>query len=481
MSTDPADPLVCEDSLHGVGSNGQTGTTGQSFVVDASKGPEFGRDFEAVPKKKKKKSKAKKKKKGVSGFEDNYADAPLTPDEYREENEDLYHPCRSFTERMEFCIQRYRSRRKFDSERKDMFDKYLSLGGIESGPKAFSGGMDQRDLDDKDAGEIARLAATDYIGGDKVTAGADGSDWVVDFEGIVKCFFSSRVPQFYDLDFERIIPFATGVIKNFLNYVVYHNVCPEYNDQVNAARALCDLASKELTEIKKVSQKLPGDFNMACSTLYGGYYQGLYSGAQAWAQDLDLHSGMDDTRAKQVVMTAISAHGTEEQFAQAQHEIKVEKAEEVGFEVKEIVFASAETKEFYENNLGGAVKVLGKLKVKSWDHPFAPEEDVSDDEEEAKPFEIQPYEFWVEEELLQHCFVGMKIMATVRTLNCGVQYFDAVTAVLCSFFTTLEQEMMIGWKRPQELEPRANRIHGNADEGVQPGGEGDNPENDFSD
>jgi hypothetical protein len=144
--------------------------------------------------KKKKKKKKKSKNKGISGFEDNYADAPITPEEFAEERGDIYHPSRSFAERIEFAVQRYRARRKFDNLRKDIFDKYLSLGGIETGPKMFSGGFDQRNIDDKDAEQIATMTATDAVDIDK----QDGSKWKVDFEGVARAFLYVRPALRFD-------------------------------------------------------------------------------------------------------------------------------------------------------------------------------------------------------------------------------------------------------------------------------------------
>ena len=91
--------------------------------------------------------------------------------------------------RIEACIQRYKAKRRFDSHRKDLFDKYLSLGGIETGPKMFGGGLDAKAIDDMDAQEIATMTATDYVGKDKSSMGTSGqqnSEWVVDFEAVAK-------------------------------------------------------------------------------------------------------------------------------------------------------------------------------------------------------------------------------------------------------------------------------------------------------
>ena len=100
----------------------------------------------------------------------------------------LSHRSRTFSERIETAIQRYKAKRNLDSEKKDVFDKYMSFGGIDTGPKMFSGGLDAKMLDEHDAKEIRDITATDFVGSDKANVGKDSSVWTVDFEGIVKGF-----------------------------------------------------------------------------------------------------------------------------------------------------------------------------------------------------------------------------------------------------------------------------------------------------
>ena len=100
----------------------------------------------------------------------------------------ILHRSRTFSERIETAIQRYKAKRNFDSERKDIFDKYMSFGGIDTGPKMFSGGLDANMLDEHSAQEIKDITATDFVGSDKADIGRDSSTWVVDFEGVIKGF-----------------------------------------------------------------------------------------------------------------------------------------------------------------------------------------------------------------------------------------------------------------------------------------------------
>lgn len=72
-----------------------------------------------------------------------------------------------------------------DSTRKDVFDKFLSLGGISAGPKQFSGGLDAKDMSDMDAADIALMKAVHFVDLDKW--GPEGA-YEVDFESCVKSF-----------------------------------------------------------------------------------------------------------------------------------------------------------------------------------------------------------------------------------------------------------------------------------------------------
>ena len=88
--------------------------------------------------------------------------------------------------RIEIAIQRFFAKRNLNSERKDVFDKYMTYGGVDAGPKMFSGGLDAKTLSDSTAPEIATLTAKHSVGADK--GEGDESDFVVDFEGVAKGF-----------------------------------------------------------------------------------------------------------------------------------------------------------------------------------------------------------------------------------------------------------------------------------------------------
>ncbi len=80
------------------------------------------------------------------------------------------------------------------------------------------------------------------------------------------------------------------MLTNFLNYIEWHNVFPEYAENIIKAKSTVQKGKHELiinrfpytkrmVDRRKCSNLLPGHFNTACSTYFGGYYQGLYSGS----------------------------------------------------------------------------------------------------------------------------------------------------------------------------------------------------------
>ena len=214
---------------------------------------------------------------------------------------------------------------------------------------------------------------------------------------------------------------------------------------------------------------VPGDFNMACSTLYEGYYQGLYSGASSWAQESDITVGMSDAQATKVFRAGLAAHGTDEQ---AQHvkdgkPVHTIRTIQTGLEITAIEPPDDETRSLYRDGLGGKMKPLGKIRARRWVKPYAAPEDITDDEDDNNnshnnnnnKADDTEFEFWIEdnnnkeddgegEGLLQYFFIGLKMEATIQELNIGITFFDAVIAVYCSFYTNLVNEMMLGWKEP---------------------------------
>ena len=281
-----------------------------------------------------------------------------------------------------------------------------------------------------------------------------------------------------------------GIIRNFFNYLLYHDVCPDYKDQIYAARNLCDKAEKELWNLSLCTPMLPGDFNKACSEIFGGMYQGMWSENQEWMQgmDLDYAIGISPHHARKVFKYALAANADDETHASYQKQLKEKSIkivgvnENTGFEVTEIVFANRETLDFYAQPECAELKPTGKMKAKSWIIPTAADEDLTEEEEAAlaaKVPEPKYYEFWVEDEILSKCVVGMKFEGTVTELSFGVSYFDTLDGVHCSFYQVLPNEMVTEWREPEKewlpmkKKSRAAKGDGDADDGPGDDGEAD--------
>lgn len=416
---------------------------------------------EGEPKKKKKNSSGKKKAKAlpVTGFEEFFADPPLTPSEDAENKDFLYAPDRSFVERIETCIQRYRARRKLDAERSKIFTKYMVLGGIDAGIKPFTGGIDR----DGTAQEIAAVVASDFVGTNNIKYFdmSNSKHWVVDFEGVVKGFLSYRAPRVLGLNSRENIKTCCGVIRNFLNYVVHHGVCPEYTQDLMRAKIICDKAEKELWVISGVGRLLPGSFNTACSVLYGGYYKHMYIPPDSpWAANLDTIEmfgphvlGMPKKEALHILKTAIALIGNETMYrGVASNTIRVIKQERRFFEITEIVRTDDKVEASFAaakdiHGEPGGMKSIGVMRVKYCENPEPEDEDCSDDGLDNGIMEGED-EFWLEDFVLSECLVGLKMDALVYETNVGLKYFDTLEGIYCSFHTVLPNESMELWREP---------------------------------
>jgi hypothetical protein len=279
---------------------------------------------------------------------------------------------------------------------------------------------------------------------------------------------SDRAPAVFGTQ-EGDIKEYCSVVRNFLNYVLLHDVCNEYNMNVMAALRLCTQAEKELQLISEVSKLLPGDFNIAASTLYGGSYHKLSSEGTRWDDENPLFGpddpasksrkimGMTLAEADRIFKTGIAFSGTYEHFRQIMAmQCHVVEEEFRSMEVCEIVLPSKEMREKLvaaKDEFGHSGFALGIFKFKHWDSPDAQEEDMSDDGKEdvsnaAGNSDSVIESIWLEANILEKCFVGMKLQATVRELSIGLKYIDEIMRVECSFYTYLETERLDRWKEP---------------------------------
>ncbi|KUJ16184.1 uncharacterized protein LY89DRAFT_685221 [Mollisia scopiformis] len=259
----------------------------------------------------------------------------------------------------------------------------------------------------------------------------------------------------FPIDDQKDIELYTSTIRNFLNYVLHHRVCEEYTSDVLAARKVCSLAEKELWAIKQLEKKLPGDFNIAASTLHGGRYENLHMGTAPWAVESPEYQeyaaadqGLEVRDAEMIFKTAIAFAGDDDMFIEAMKaDIHIVKTTTRCFEVAGIERPDLLTASQYKSvpHVRG-IKALGVLKLKHWEGPKIIPEDFTDDEDDQTNKSDAIESFWLEDDILQLCYIGLKMEIEVHELNIGVKFFDRLHGLYCSFFVALPNEKMLGYK-----------------------------------
>ena len=405
-----------------------------------------------------------------TGFEENPDNKPREPEETEEERKD-YHPDVPFVDRIETAITRFRARRKMHQEANKTFSAFLVFGGFRGGQPQFSGGWSEKSTEDHSKKELAEMnshwSVVDEV---RLTLGDDDPTWVVDFEDLAKGFLSSQFLSFFIWEDSEVRKTAIGVLRNFYNYLLCHDVCPEYREQIVAARKVCDIAEGELPKLRQASHGLPGDFDKACSTLFGGYFSGLHATGD-WV-DAEDNLGWADDDAAVVFKAGVFAHGTDDQLSalqkaptELQKAFRVTFSRLIGLEVVGMEMATGDAKEFYDSSelTDTIVKPLGKLRCVLWKAPHATVYDLPAHVIEAEERELQQkkeFVFLVGESALQACYPGLKMEAEVKQLDLGFMWIDRVEATYPSFFVWLTNENIRDWKTPGPPRKQVEAVNG---------------------
>lgn len=418
--------------------------------------------------KKKKKSKKRKpaSKRGLgapTGMETFYADAPMTPAEYAERRE-LYNPGLSFLDRVLTAIERFEQTRRLTPERRDAFYKWLHYGGIKVGTNPFSSGQDEEEMD---KGEIAaiksKVRVPDALRQALETASTDDPTYIIDFLGCTRAFLSYRAIAIFYFARKEDVELVTTTIERFMDYLLQNDVCPEFANDVLNTRNFCREATNELWRTRQAQQWLPGDFNIACSTLFGGNYGKMYDGKTYWGeiQPGDVaFVGFTPEQATQIVGYAIAGAADEEVYDKYAETMNngdgsgldtVKVITDQGFEIMDIQPPTAECKDMYKRNTK-EYRPVGRVIARSWEIPFGPPEDLTDEEKKApKTKSCQAYIFFIEEIVQQYLSVGQKVIATIRQLNCGAWFFDELTNIYPNYELWTANDLVEDYKAPQMI------------------------------
>lgn len=281
-----------------------------------------------------------------------------------------------------------------------------------------------------------------------------------------------------------MIKLATVTIRNFLSYLLYHNVCPEHKESIDQARTSCDVAGKELWKNQQFTTQGPGDFNKACSTLFGGVFFDMYVEDDQWNNDKDPSVRMTYEIARKVVKFAIAGAGSSSQAHRFQDlanrdALRTMRVEDIdGFEVTSVHPPGPEVRDFYKA-YAPDLRPVGKMLAKAYRDPGKPGFDLTPEErlqwERDGPPENE-FEFFLEENLLERCYPGMKVITSVFELNCGLHFFDDVHTAYCSHYRVLANDLMIGWKEPRSFVDREDDGDESDDDEKGDGNEGEQNE-----
>ncbi|KAI1267113.1 Argonaute siRNA chaperone complex subunit Arb1-domain-containing protein [Xylariaceae sp. FL1019] len=418
--------------------------------IDAEKEGGVGAGSNAEDKKKKKKRKRKPKAQKGTGFEEYYADPPITPQEAEHERSELYHPNKPFSARIIQCIQRFRARRRLDSDRSNLFNKYLFLGGVDTSQRQFGGVAQDKDtLEEADSEMIRTLTAIDSIGGGDLRyyPGPESEDWEVDFEAVVKGFLSRTMTDMWGID-KRLIDTAAELVKNFLNYVLMHDVCPEHADNILKAHHICEIAPAEFDRVQNVTRALPDSVNEAARK--------LFCEGRAQIMNHDDQKLVSDLRQAMVL-----CHTGNQSKVRDPSSIKIIYTGEKTYEVIGILRPRKKNIELVEATVKPkcpdfkAMRV-GLLLVKPAMIPHAFGNKLRPDQVNlGSKQEV----FMIEDEILINLTKGMKIQMTVCETNADFNFIKEVHEVRVSFDTLLAQSLMVGWKDPVVNTREAPSVH----------------------
>lgn len=242
---------------------------------------------------------------------------------------------------------------------------------------------------------------------------------------------------------------------------------------------ICNQAPLELPKVGEAGRVIPGEFNLACRVLFCTTGVPLDSGdfnpGYLLYQDKNTYEVVDgemvkypdaldpcmtvpaDFDAQLVFRSTIALHEPEHiaRINDPSDPVRVINAFEEVYEVREIAFAEQELVDIYRgiseaNDTVRPVEPVGHIVLvptiieDGWDnHPTHPEGRADNP---GKPISL-----YMDQNVLEHLVVGMKLRATVCELNLGggLEFIKEVAELLPSFHVYLPQSLMMHYKPPK--------------------------------
>lgn len=353
-------------------------------------------------------------------------------------------------DRIQTALYRFVSKRKFEPLMGQMFDKFMRFGGINISTPNWTG--DKADIKDFDALDQARQLGQHLVPEDA----NDPTKYGVDFLGVLQCYLSSSA--IHGLNNDQF-PVACKVLVNFYNYLLYHKVCAEYTHDILAARDLATVVPvHDFPRNQLANRELPGDFNRACSFLFGGYEQQLSTALfekpdtdDAWEQD----AYYETERAQLTVLHAIMALGSRKlqellEFQPKTWHENVRSIEVIktGLEVTAIHPSSLETKEIFQMMSGPkfSPENIGTVTFQHWTTDLFTYYDLPKGARPANASLPSELSLWIEDKVQAHLEIGTKMDVDLRLLEFSngeqVWVLDRLHTVYCPFYRSMLNELM---------------------------------------
>lgn len=97
----------------------------------------------------------------------------------------------------------------------------------------------------------------------------------IDFTGLIREFLSTEIwSTIRDGERQESIDVAGPVLAKFMDYLLLHKVCPEYEEDVKGALEVANLATVQLPMCSLLSASLPSSRDKSLSAYYGGRLMG---------------------------------------------------------------------------------------------------------------------------------------------------------------------------------------------------------------
>lgn len=351
---------------------------------------------------------------------------------------------------MQNCIQRFRSRRRLQGDRTLFFNEYLFLGGIDTSPGAFTG-LGRQDLRDLTPAERREATATDVIYG-TTAAGArfyNGDDelWTIDFQGVAAGFFSVTLMQLSTFDHVKM-HLGIDTIDNFLRYILQHDVCPEYEDDVKDSMTVAEAAREEWPMVHRLLASLPGEFNLAAKELFCPKDE-LFMSSQ-------LPQDFNPILVFYAAMAVMDDRATFREIFN--NRPKITRIFSCTLELVEITFPSDDHVKHVKSLLVGdkrvAIKPIGKAVFKQgtiedeWDNPTQP-----------WPVAEDTITLFFDDSILEGMKIGMRMTLKICELDIGLRFVKEVENVVPTFYTFLPQELMRHYKEPKVTDRPAPSVY----------------------